>query len=488
MQAFNTTNEINTLPTDPTQWFYTSSGPKQPKEPAPKEPKPTPFPKQPKGTGMPPPSAKGINNIYWRQDEIILTSIQCIAIIICILPIIIFIYLYCKKDERIINKSKGLKVFFTFLIICCICFALTALLSLINGIFLEENIYQYDQNSNHYNYVQIPLQVLWVFTRTLMYIFFTIRLHFAYATCTWQYSPKFIATLVTIISIVGIFQIITKILGHLHIIEIFQGYQISIIMLIKEIIISLFLLYLFVRVLLKLITVRSINQFKEHSKLNTYHAENSSVELTETDNSNIKDNVTGHIEMSPRKKRRSSSFTHKFRSVSIATNEEYNKSEDILETITKVSILSFVALISTVIVLCVENILSTRIKYDSSFDYIVLGMFSIDSAINAMCIYLSFAFAKYHYRFLCKYLNKMCLKCCKCIANINVTCSDEVEKEFEINREQNQYWTSKNVKSERRESQQYQTVLNTSNEFKVNNESKIDKNNILNEIDEDTEA
>eukprot|EP01084_Bolivina_argentea_P051898 95398_1 len=77
--------------------------------PLPKTLKPTPFPK-PKGTdnGPEPKLAHNHNadSTYWGDADITFTSIQALSIVLCIIPIIIFIYFYYKKDKRPNNKRK----------------------------------------------------------------------------------------------------------------------------------------------------------------------------------------------------------------------------------------------------------------------------------------------------------------------------------------------------------------------------------------------
>eukprot|EP00483_Globobulimina_turgida_P004987 UN04997 len=101
-------------------------------------------------------------------------------------------------------------------------------------------------------------------------------------------------------------------------------------------------------------------------------------------------------------------------------------------------------------------------------------MFAVDSSVNAVCIYLSFSMAQNHYRFLCSFMNKLCIKCCKCMANIRVACSKDVEREFEISTKQscrvkvNENSSQMSQWTPCEESQRYQNALRTSDVFKVN--------------------
>eukprot|EP01084_Bolivina_argentea_P064553 117698_1 len=500
-QFTSTLYDSTFIPTELSNYFDVSTTPKPKHSKQPKEPKVPqltvfPGPKEPKGTDITPlpviPKPKGAqsinyNNIYWSSDEITVTSIQSASILVCIIPVFIFIYLYIKRDKRVRNKGKSLKTFFTFLIICCICFALTSLLALLNSIFLEANIYDYDKNSTHYNLIQIPLQIVWVIARTLMYIFYIIRLHFVYKDSMYQYSDTFISCLLIIISICGIFQVLTKIFGHLEIVNVFQGHYISIIMLFKDIITSIFLIYLFVNVLLKLVTVQSKNSVKEHFK-----------------------NYSGSIDeenITVKKERKSSSFDSfhaKYSTVSTVIDESHNRSEDMLNTITKITILSCVALISTIIVLIVENILSKTIKTNVLFDHILLALFSVDCGINSICLYLSFVFAKQHYKCLCGCMNRNCIKYCLWISNVKVVCSKDIQKEiddislgskvpmYKIVPNSHKHkvpntWAASDIQSEKRESVQFAITLNLSNKthIQMNSESNATKcNSVELEMDE----
>merc|ERR1712130_858855 len=103
-----------------------------------------------------------------------------------------------------------------------------------------------------------------------------------------------------------------------------------------------------------------------------------------------------------------------------------------------------------------ENVLSNRMKPGPLHDHILFGMFSIDCAVNSICMYLSFGIANKHYKYLCGCMDKQCRLFCKLLANIKITKS-KVMQELDTDDLPN---FSPNGRSK---SQQYSTHLNVGN-------------------------
>merc|ERR1712048_190734 len=74
-----------------------------------------------------------------------------------------------------------------------------------------------------------------------------------------------------------------------------------------------------------------------------------------------------------------------------------------------------------------ENVLSKQLKFDPLFDHVVFGLYAVDSAVNSVCMYLSFIIADQHYQCLCGWMDRRCRVCCRLLTNIKVTRSKAMD-------------------------------------------------------------
>eukprot|EP01084_Bolivina_argentea_P072725 132038_1 len=398
-----TLNPIGTISTTVISTFFTT------------ETETSPGPKGPKGPKAPQ-SANGASPTHYQQLEwkqtlgIISLILITTLIILALLQTKIHKECYSHFRKAQFTNTSGKTLFTLFMI--------GLLMFYINSIVFVHFIFNMDSLSqNTYANCMIFSMIPYRIGKLMMGIFFILRLHFVFKTSALKVNTYIIYILIILSVIATILGCISAIMGPLKVIKwrpdqkgVNPALAIAYTSLAITILVDITVLIYYIQRLMSVV----IMQGKVSHVHVSVPTNDKQIEMENTKLKNVSNAGENNIVSNKNKCEES---------VEESLEIKVEVDRNMVNTITKSTLLSVIGIMSSFWLHLEMFILAIKSSSDGA---LFRAIACFDGAVNIICMYLIFAFAKPYYKIGCKWCHIGMSKCCLCVTKKAVLKAKEV--------------------------------------------------------------